>query len=187
MKSKEIDYSVKTFDDLFEKVEINNLNDNIFTLLNQGGLLTSGTKEDYNTMAIGWGGWGIYFSKPTTFLFLRANRYTLEFIKRTKNYTITFFDTVYFDQIMHFGTKSGRDSDKMGTHRLHSVFTPSDMVAYKEAEIIIECELTEITSVNPDDFFVEENKKFIENGYLDAKDYHKIIFGNIVDVWKKKN
>ena len=185
-EQKMVDVKNKTFEELFKKVEPENFNENVFLLLNNAGVLTSGNEEDFNSMTIGWGGWGIYFSEPTTWCFLRANRYTLEFIRKTKTYTISFFDKCYEKNVMHFGKTSGRDTDKMGTHELNSVFTPLGNVAYKEANIIIECELTSMTTVNPNDYNFENNRKFIEDAFIEAKDYHKLIFGKINNIWQKK-
>ncbi|MDR2834970.1 MAG: flavin reductase family protein [Bacteroidales bacterium] len=186
METIEIDYSTQSFDDLFKKVAVKDFNENIFNLIEKAAILTSGTSENYNSMAIGWGAFGIYFQKPATFLSIRANRYTLEFIKSSKTYTITCFDTTYFDQILHFGNASGRNTDKMGTHRLHSTLTPTGNPAYKEANIIIECNLMEITTVSPDDFYFDEGKKFINDAFIEAKDYHKIVAGEITNIWVKK-
>ena len=174
------------FEELFQKIEPENFNDNVFALLNSAGVLTSGNDEDFNSMTIGWGGWGIYFNEPATWCFLRANRYTLEFIRKTKTYTISFFDKDYEKNVMHFGKSSGRNTDKMGTHELNSVFTPLNNVSYKEANIIIECELMSLTTVNPEDYYFENNKKFIEEAFLEANDYHKIVFGKITDIWVRK-
>ena len=181
--TKNIHLKEMEFEELFRKVEPENFNDNVFALLSHAGVVTSGNEGDFNSMVIGWGGWGIYFGEPATWCFLRANRYTLEFIRKTKTYTLSFFDKEYEKQVMHFGQSSGRDSDKMRTHTLNSVFTPLNNISYKEAGIIIECELMSITTVNPDDFYAENNKKFVEEAFLEANDYHKMVFGKITGIW----
>jgi flavin reductase (DIM6/NTAB) family NADH-FMN oxidoreductase RutF len=175
------------FAELFENVVPGTMTDNVFKLIGEDFMLiTSGTEADYNTMTAGWGGWGVYFNGPTTWCMLRANRYTLEYIRNTKTYTLTFYEDRYKGQVFHFGQASGRDSDKMKTHTLTAVTTPLGNIAYKEASLIIECELLEVTTVQPDDFYTEEAKAFILDGYKDAKDYHKLVFGKITNVWRKK-
>lgn len=52
--------------------------------------------------------------------------------------------------------------------------------------IFIECRLFEITTVHPDDFYVEEGRAFVENAYKEADDYHKLVFGTITNVWVRK-
>jgi flavin reductase (DIM6/NTAB) family NADH-FMN oxidoreductase RutF len=177
----------KSFDELFKAIDPAEMTDNVFRLV--GGdytVITSGTGEDYNSMVASWGGWGMFFDGPVTWCFLRANRYTLEYMRKTGTYTTTYFDEQYKDDIMLFGTHSGRDSDKMRTHALTAVVSPQGNVAYKEAKLIIECELIEITTVDPNDFYLEEGKNFIVDAYGEAQDYHKLVFGKITKVWVRQ-
>ena len=184
--TENIDLKDMEFEELFQKVEPESFNNNVFSLMSNAAVLTSGNDEDFNSMTIGWGGWGIYFQEPAFWCFLRANRYTLEFIRKTKTYTISFFGKDYENDVMHFGKSSGRNSDKMKTHELNSVFTPLNNISYKEACIIIECELVNITTVNPENYYSEDSKKFLEEAFLEANDYHKMVFGKITNIWTKK-
>jgi flavin reductase (DIM6/NTAB) family NADH-FMN oxidoreductase RutF len=177
----------KPFTELFESVAPATMTDNVFKLVGEDFMLiTSGTAADYNTMTAGWGGWGVLFNAPASWCMLRANRYTLEYIRNTKTYTLTFFEDAYKDQLFHFGQASGRNSDKMKTHRLIAVTTPLGNIAYQEASLIVECELLQVTTVQPDDFYTDEAKAFVIGGYEEAKDYHKLVFGKITNVWRKK-
>jgi flavin reductase (DIM6/NTAB) family NADH-FMN oxidoreductase RutF len=126
------------------------------------------------------------FNEPATWCFLRASRYTLEYMKREKTYTMSYFDEPYKDQVLLFGSSSGRDSDKMQKHTLSLVETPLGNISYKEAKLIIECELTQITTVQPDDFYTEEGKSFVVDAYKEIKAYHKLVIGKITHVWIKK-
>lgn len=186
MQKETIDYNSKKFENLFTKIDIKDFSEEGIKLGGTPAVLTSGDSSIYNSMTTGWGAFGTYFQKPCNFLFIRANRYTLEFIKESQSYTVSYFDTIYFDQVLHFGKISGRNSDKMGTHKLHSVFTPSLLPTYKEAKIIIECKLMQISTVSPDDFYYDECKKFINESFEEANDYHKIVVGEIINIWVKK-
>jgi flavin reductase (DIM6/NTAB) family NADH-FMN oxidoreductase RutF len=152
----------------------------------ENAVLTSGNEQDYNSMTIGWGGWGKMFNKPVTWCFLRANRYTLDYIRKDQTYTLTYFDPQFNDQVMFLGSKSGRDSEKMKENTLSYVKTPSGNVAYKESKLIVECKLTEITTVTPDDFYLQEGKDFVAEAHGEAKDYHKLVFGEITNIWIRK-
>jgi flavin reductase (DIM6/NTAB) family NADH-FMN oxidoreductase RutF len=175
------------FEDLFTPIAPGEITGNVFTLVGEDyTVITSGTMEKYNSMTASFGGWGILFNAPTTWCFLRANRYTLEFIRETRTYTMTYFDEPYREQVMLFGTRSGRDSDKMQRHALTAVETPSGNIAYKEAKLIIECALTEITTVQPDDFYTDEGRSFVVTAHEEAKEYHKIVFGQITRAWTRK-
>jgi flavin reductase (DIM6/NTAB) family NADH-FMN oxidoreductase RutF len=177
----------KAFDELFTPIEPREMTGNVFKLVGEEyTVITAGTGEDYNSMTASFGGWGILFNAPTTWCFLRASRYTLEYIRRERRYTMTYFDEPYRDQVMLFGTLSGRDSDKMKRHALTAVKTPAGNIAYKEARLIIECELTGITTVQPGDFYTEEGRSFIVTAYEEVKEYHKLVFGKITSVWVRE-
>ncbi|MCD7915279.1 MAG: flavin reductase family protein [Tannerellaceae bacterium] len=177
----------KTFEQLFKAVPAEGVMDETYAYAGRTfTVITSGTSSDYNSMIAGWGGPGTLFGKPSTWCFLRANRYTLEYIRKEKTYTMAYFPQQYNEQVLFLGSKTGRDTDKMKESTLTPVETPSGMMSYKEAEVIIECTLTEITSVTSDDFYTQEGKDFVLEGYEDAGDYHKMVFGEITRVWVKK-
>lgn len=177
-----------SFADLFKTIEVEEITDDIFTLVSKDfSVLTAGNPSHFNSMVAGWGGWGILFSKPAVFSFLRSNRYTLELMRKEQRYTMTFFDDEFKEDILKFGMSSGRDSDeKMKNTKLTSVQTPDGNMAYKEAKLIIECKLIEVTTVSPNDFYTAEGRKFIEDAYAETNDYHKMVFGEITHTWIRK-
>ncbi|MDR0766369.1 MAG: flavin reductase [Odoribacteraceae bacterium] len=177
----------KTFDELFVPVAPRDITGNVFRLVGEDfTVITAGTTTAYNSMTASYGGWGILFNAPSTWCFLRANRYTLECIRRERKYTMVYFDEAYRDQVMLFGSSSGRDGDKMKRHTLSAVETPAGCVAYKEAKLVIECELTSITTVHPDDYFSPEGKSFVTDAFAEANDYHKLVFGKITGTWIRR-
>lgn len=179
--------SEKGFTELFRQIEPAEIDESVFKLVGEDfTVITSGGISDYNSMVASWGGWGILFNNPVTWCFLRANRYTLEYIKANGTYTMCYFDDPYKEDIMIFGAKSGRDTDKMEEHPMLAVATPGGGVAYKEAKLIIECRITGLTTVSPDDFYTAEGREFIEGGFAEAQDFHKLVFGDITSVWVKK-
>jgi len=178
----------QAFPDLFKEIEPKNIPEDVFTLIGKDfAVLTAGKLSHYNSMVAGWGGWGILFSKPTTFLMLRSNRYTLELMRKEQSYTLAFFDNEYRDEVMQFGKQSGRDSDeKMRNTKLTAVETPEGNMSFKEAKLIIECKLVQVTTVSPDDYYTDESKKFVVDAQIETKDYHKVVFGEITKVWVRK-
>ena len=137
-------------------------------------------------MTASGGGLGMLFKKPTTWCILQASRYTLELILKEQTYTLSYFPDEYKEQILFLGSKSGRDSEKMKEVELTIVQTPSKDISYKEARLIFECRLTEITTPNPNDFYTQEAKDYINEAYKEADDYRKYVFGEITHVWVKK-
>ena len=177
----------KSFDELFVKIDAKQITDNVFKAVGDDWTaITANNGHTYNTMTASFGGWGILFGKPATWCFLRANRYTLELMKKEQTYTMSYFDADYKDQLLLFGSKSGRDSDKMNETTLTAVKTPLGNTTYKQARLVIECKLVEITGVHENDFYTDDAKKFVKEGFDDAKDWHKLVFGEITNVWVRK-
>jgi flavin reductase (DIM6/NTAB) family NADH-FMN oxidoreductase RutF len=175
------------FTDRFIAIAPEDINDNVFKLFGQDwSLLTAGPIPGHNSMTTSFGGVGILFDKPAVWSFLRANRYTLEIILKTHTYTMCFFPDQYRPELLLLGSKSGRSSNKMQESKLTPLITPDGNSAYAEARLILECRLLEVTTVNPDDFFSETERKFILEAYKEAKQYHKIVIGEITKVWRQK-
>lgn len=97
-----------------------------------------------------------------------------------------YFPDQYKGEIMQFGMKSGRNSDKMAQTALTPMNTPDGFPAYKEAKIIIECRLVAASTVSKDEFYTQEAKDFLQEGYDEAKDWHKLVYGDIVNIYIRK-
>ena len=189
MKEKTNHVNVKemNFDQLFKQISPEEICDNVFTLVGKDFfVITAGKEDHYNSMIGSGGGLGVLFKKPTTWCIIRADRYTLEMIQKEQTYTMSYFPNEYKEQMLFLGSKSGRDSEKMKEVELTSVQTPSGDMSFKEARLIIECKLTEITTPNPNDFYTQEAKDYINEAYKEANDYRKYVFGEITHVWVKK-
>ncbi|MDR0954758.1 MAG: hypothetical protein LBM20_05185 [Rikenellaceae bacterium] len=176
-----------SFDELFKTITPEEIPGDVFSLVSKDlTVITAGTPELYNSMVAGWGGWGVLFSKPVTFCMLRSNRYTLELMRQDTVYTMAYFDEVYRPDYMPFGIQSGRDSKKMEETKLTAVQTPGGGMAFKEAKLIIECRLLEVTTVSPDDFLTDESRGFVVDAHAETGEYHKMVFGEVTNVWTKK-
>ena len=69
---------------------------------------------------------------------------------------------------------------------LTAVATPAGNMTYKEAAVVLECKLSEVTTVSPDDFLNEDDKKFVVDAHAETGEYHKMIFSEITNVWIRK-
>lgn len=175
------------FEQLFKQISPEEISDNVFTLVGKDFyVITAGKKDHYNSMTGSGGGIGVLFKKPTTWCVFQANRYTLELILKEQTYTISYFPKEYKKQMLFLGNKSGRGSDKMKEVELKSVQTPSGDISFKEARLIIECRLTQITTPNPNDFCTQETKDYINEVYKDSNETRKYVFGEITCIWVKK-
>lgn len=177
-----------SFEALFEPVPPADFRKQLSTLMlrEDHAVITAGTASQFNSMAASWEALGHYFEKPMTLSLLGAGRYTLEFIKQERKYTMSFFPNQHKGDVMAFGSRSGRNSDKMKETKLSYIQTPAGNITYKESSVVIECQLFEVTTVHPDDFYTEDGKKFVEDALKDASDYHKLMFGAVTNIWVKK-
>ena len=186
-KANHVNVKEMNFDQLFKQISPEEICDNVFTLVGKVfAVITAGKEDHYNSMTASGGGLGVLLRKPTTWCILQANRYTLELIQKEQTYTMSYFPDEYKKQILFLGSKSGRDSEKMKEVELTSVQTPSGDMSFKEARLIIECKLTALTTANPNDFYTQEAKDFINEAYKEANVYRKYVFGEITHVWVKK-
>ena len=148
--------------------------------LNRWFLLTTGDydKKLYNTMTVAWGYFGIMWNKPIAVVVVRPTRYTYEFINKYETFTLCAFPKSYKDDLLHLGSTSGRDGDKISRTNLHII--PSQKVSspsFKEAELIVECKKVYWDDYKPSNFL----DKSIEENYPE-KDYHRFYFGEIVGI-----
>ena len=98
----------------FKEVPISELSFNPFTLIDKEWMLiTAGDAEKCNTMTASWGGLGELWKKYVSFIFIRPQRYTLEFIEKKDYYSLCFFDKEFKSALSYCGAKSGRDVDKI--------------------------------------------------------------------------
>lgn len=115
-------------------MQLEDFNVNAFTRFRKDwGLITAGNKEEFNSMTIGWGGFGTMWSVPCVFLFVKPSRYTAEIIKRHEEITVSFYPEQCRPALTVMGTRSGRNCDKVKESGLTPKFM-DDGVTYEEAE-----------------------------------------------------
>jgi flavin reductase (DIM6/NTAB) family NADH-FMN oxidoreductase RutF len=174
------------FEQLFKEISPEEIGDNVFALVGEVyPVITAGTADHYNSMTASGGGLGILFRKPTTWCILRNDRYTLEIIEREQTYTLSYFPDEYKEQVIFLGSRSGRDSEKMKEVELTNIQTPSGNMSFKEARLILECKLTQVTTPDPNDFYTQEAKDYIEEANKEGNHHRKFVFGEITHVWTK--
>ncbi len=156
------------------------LTDNPFKLIGADWMLiTAGTKQSFNTMTASWGGMGVLWQKQVTFCFVRPTRYTYEFMERSENFTLSFFEERYRKALNFCGSHSGRDTDKVKETGL----TPAGkdgFVYFDEARLVLACKKLYFQDFNPGHFLEQR----IHDLYP-AKDYHRMYVGEIISCLKK--
>lgn len=169
----------------FKKIAPEEIGESVFTLIGKDWNVTA-AGSPANAMVNTFSGFGMVMDKPAAWNLLAANRYTLEKIQETGTYTMSFFEEKNRGDILKFGKASGRNSDKMKETKLTPVTTPSGAPSFAEAKLVVEVRLLTISDIEPGKFTSKEMREFLEKGRDKEKGYHKLVFGEIVGVWRKK-
>lgn len=165
-------------------IEVNELTDNLIEAIGKEWMLvTSGTREKFNTMTASWGGTGFLWNKPVAFIFIRPERYTFDFIEQNEYLTLSFLGEEHKDIHKICGTKSGRDIDKVKETGLVPVFTDNGSVTFEQSRLTFECRKLYADMIQPEKFI----DKSIEGKWYGKGHggFHKMYIVEIVRVWKK--
>ena len=107
-------------------------------LNNEWALLTAGNKKKFNSMTISWGSFGVLWFKNVVTVYVRPERYTLEFLQKQDYFTVSFYDKKYKKDLQILGTKSGRDTNKMQEISLTPKFLDTG-ITFNEASQTFVC------------------------------------------------
>lgn len=158
------------------------ITENTFKLIGSDwGLVTAGSREKSNTMTVSWGGAGIMWNKPVSFIFIRPQRYTFEFLEKNGCFTLSFFDESYRDALRLCGTKSGRELDKAQAAGLTTVYTDEGVPYFAEAKLVLVCRKLYAQSLNADCVIASEVL-----GNYNPDDWHKMYISEITAVLQKR-
>ena len=167
---------------MFEKIDPKALDQNVFSLIgDQWMLITAGTKDQCNTMTASWGGLGVLWGKPVATVYIRPQRYTMEFVEGSEFFTLAFFGEEYRKALALCGSKSGRDVDKVKECGFTVETAESGAPYFSQAELVLVCRKAYWQDMDPAHFLDPE----IEDHYA-QKDYHRIFIGEIVEVLRKE-
>lgn len=166
---------------MFREADIEKLEFNPFTLINREWMLiTAGNAEKCNTMTASWGGLGELWSKYVSFIFIRPQRYTLEFLDREEYYSLCFFDETGRKALNYCGSHSGRDGDKIKAAGLTPVYGEAAPY-FAEAKLVFLCRKLHRQAIDPGCLL---DPKLDAKNYPD-KDYHRMFIGEIVKVLER--
>ncbi len=160
-----------------KEINIRELKDNFVKMINDDwALLSAGTKDDFNTMTVSWGGIGELWNKDVCFVFVRPQRYTYEFMEKNDYFSLSFFGGEYKKELGLCGSKSGRDIDKMAETGLNPVDL-ENAVGFEEAQVNVVLKKLAYQDIKPDGFLDESiMKNYVNN------DFHRVYIGEIVKV-----
>lgn len=153
-----------------ESIKMNNFS----SLKKEWALVTAGNENKLNTMTVSWGGTGIIWNKNVTFIFIRPQRYTFEFLENNNSYSVCFLEENHRDILNLCGTKSGRDIDKIKETGLIPVFD-EEAPYFKQTKLAFICRKLYGQFIDPSCFTDDKICSEYPN-----KDYHKIFIGEII-------
>ena len=136
-----------------------------------------------NAMTIGWGSLGVYWGIPVFIVPVRFSRYTYQCLEKTRDFTVNLLPRKLADLAAFCGTVSGRDHDKLAEAKLTAVESAQvTSPTIQECVLTYECRVVHTNEVLSDTLFRELKRSCYPRG-----DYHKLYFGEIVNVVADKN
>jgi len=151
------------------------LQENPFRLIGETWtLVTAGDIDNWNTLTASWGGFGILWNRPVSFIFIRPTRHTFQFLESSAYFTLSFFDESWRPALKHIGTVSGRDHDKAAETGLKPEEFDHGSVAFEQARLVIVHRKIHAQGIDPASFV----DLALEGNYTSG-DYHKLFVGEI--------
>ncbi len=136
-----------------------------------------------NPMTIGWGQFGVLWSKPTFSVYVRQSRYTHSLLKDSDTFTVSVpFTGTMQKELASCGTKSGRDVNKIDA--LHASLVPARFGAqdgFAGCRYHIECRI--VYRIDLDEQLLSDET--LRNRYYAEGDTHTMLVGVITGVWEE--
>jgi flavin reductase (DIM6/NTAB) family NADH-FMN oxidoreductase RutF len=168
--------------DNYKEIKPEQLDKNIFQLINDGWMLITAKKDDkINTMTASWGGFGIMWNKKVAYTVMRPQRYTKEFVDGSDRFTLCFFGKEYKKTLSYLGSVSGRNDDKISKSNL-TVNLVNDVPYFEEADMVIVCRKLYTQDMKPESFIIKD----LDNEFYPKKDYHTLYLSEIERIYIKK-
>ena len=159
-----------------------------FTTPQMPAILSAGTKDHYNSMAIEWGSIGVSWKMPIFTVYVKDQRYTYEFMQTTEIFTVSIINKKLFKKFaLVYGTKSGKDINKEEAAGTHIKFLDDGGITFDEAEEVYVCKMLGKAYIQEKDRtpalkgFYEKNKQ-----YWKTMDPHGIFIGEIIGHYIRK-
>ena len=148
---------------------------------NEWMLITAGTPEQLNTMTASWGGLGVMWAKNVSYVVIRPQRFTKEFIDSNDSLSLCFFDSSFKKQLGYLGTVSGRDEDKIKNAQL-TVCYEDGVPYFDEAKTVIICKKLYSQEYKPECFIDTE----LDSKFYAAADHHTLYISEILKIMNRK-
>lgn len=163
-----------------------------------GMVLCTGDSDYNNAMTIGSGSIGNFLGVdiPAVMVYVAPNRYSHELLEKYKRFTIMKIKNGKITG--YLGWHSGRDGDKAKELGLHVAYTEHGTPYYKEAELVIECEMMTSFQIDPEKFRNDTPAGWYNDSDIIPKSmgggkivhlsngYHTVYVGQVISALKKE-
>jgi flavin reductase (DIM6/NTAB) family NADH-FMN oxidoreductase RutF len=102
-------------------------------------------------------------------------------VEKYPEFTLNFLPELYRPQLKMFGSKSGRDLDKVRESGLSLEFAGETAPYFREAELILRCRKLCWEDLNPAHFTDPALESFFPE-----RDYHRMFIAEIAEVLQKQ-
>ncbi len=162
---------------MLKPIDLKQLNFNPFKLIgDEWMLISAGDEQKHNMMTASWGGLGVLWGMNVSSIYIRPQRYTLEFVEPNEYYTLSFFTKDHKKALAYCGAKSGRDVDKAKETGLTPVFDKSASY-FAEAKLVLICRKLYKQQLDPACF----TDPTINTRHYPENDHHYLFVGEIVE------
>ena len=144
----------------------------------QWAMITTQRGDMINTMTASWGGVGILWNKPVTYVFLRPQRFTRELLDGSELFSVCFLPEDYRKQLAYCGAHSGRDGDKLaacGFSALHLDGAP----VLAQSQTALTCRKLFCQQLDPAGFIDTS----LDAANYPQKDYHFLYVSEILGAY----
>lgn len=150
-------------------------------------LLTSGSgteRENWNTMTVSWGSFGILWNKRIAICYVRPPRHTHIFTKKNELMSLSFFEQNETSKAMlsFCGSKSGRDYDKAAETGLVPLMLDTGCIGFEQAQTILACKKLYTGQIQPDNF---NAVSLIAQNYP-RRDFHTVYICEIIAAYVRR-
>ena len=183
-KNKEVTYALKPTNLFSNKMTL--LTTDI-TIPAMPAIVTSGDKNSYNSMVIGWGSIGVGFAKPIFTVYIKPERYTYQFIDKSDIFTVSYIDKKEYPKFTVYGTKSGKDINKEEASGSHIKFLDDGGITFEEAVEVFVCKTIAKSHLTEND--VHQDVIDLYNSKLDvyfSTHPHTVYTGEIIGHYKRE-
>ena len=167
---------------MFTRIDPKELKQNVFSLIgDRWMLITAGTREKCNTMTASWGGLGVLWGKPVATVYIRPQRYTMEFVEGSEFFTLAFFGEEYRKALALCGSKSGWELDKVKECGFTVAEAGCGAPYFAEAELVLVCRKLFVQDMDP--ACVRDERIFASYG--EKGGWHRIYTGEVLEAYCK--